>query len=113
MQVAAVGGLAYRFLLWLSLKDAPFRDGRVEEVEEPFDDLSRAALVVLAGPDGDAKLFAQRYAVEDATDEARPEGFPEAITWLRGHLKLRKGQGSTHPPDNQDAESDQGGDAER
>jgi hypothetical protein len=111
-RVAVVGGLAYRFLLWLSLKNAPFRDGRLEEVEEPFDDLSRAALVVLVGPDGDAKLFAQRYAFEDATNELRPEGFPEAIAWLRGHLKLRKGKGSAHQADNEDGESDEGGDGD-
>ena len=111
-RVAVVGGLAYRFLLWLSLKNAPFRDDRLEEVEEPFDDLSRAALVVLVGPDGDAKLFAQRYAVEDGTDELRPDGFPEAIAWLRGHLKLREGQGSAHQAENEDGERDEGGDGD-
>ena len=100
------GQIAYLFLLWLSLPKAPFRNGRLDEVEEPFDDISRAALVVLAGPDGEAKLFAQRYAVDPPTDHLRPTGFPEAIAWLRGHLKLSAGHGSAVAPSQTDEEED-------
>jgi hypothetical protein len=78
-------------LLWLSQPSAPFREDHRDDVEEPFDELSLAALTVLLGPDGQGVLFAQRYAVDPPTDRRRPTSFPEAIKWLRGRLKLRAG----------------------
>jgi hypothetical protein len=91
-RIEVPGKWAYWFMLWLSWHDAPFRvDERIADSEALWDGLVRAALEVLVGPTGDSLLFAQRYNEDPPTDEARPKGFPEAINWLRTHLKLGPG----------------------
>jgi hypothetical protein len=90
-QTAAPGRSIYQFLHWISLPEAPFRDGREAEAERPFDQLGMAALKVLLGPNADGILFARRYAVDPCTDALRPTSFPDAIRWLRGRLKLPAG----------------------
>jgi hypothetical protein len=107
-----VGERAYLFLLWLSLQDAPFRDGRLDDVEEAFDDIARAALLVLVGPDGEARLFAQRYATDPATEAVRPTDFAEAIDWLRAHLKLAAGQGEVSSDAEADGDNSDSGEAD-
>lgn len=109
VRAAKAGAGCYVFMLWLSREDAPFRKTSVgrDEVERPWDELAQAALEVLVGPHGDSRLFAQRYGLAEPTDEIRPTGFPEAIEWLRGHLKLIKGQEPPTGVETDDSDEDQ------
>ena len=99
VRTAAVAAPAiYRFLLWLSIKGAPFRkQERHSEAEQPFDALARTALEIYFGPRSRAVLFARRYARDPATDTQRPTSFPEAIKWLRDRLDL--GPNHQAPPE--------------
>lgn len=90
-RVDVPGGSIYDVLRWVCEADAPFRDERMDDVEEPLDELAREALKALLGGESHAVLFARRYATDPATDTTRPKAFPEAVRWLRARFKLLAG----------------------
>jgi len=81
----------YEFLLWLSISPQYRQENRYNEIEEPFDQLVKQALISYLGSSARGVRFAH------PSSDGRPANFPQAIQWLAGLLNLSTGKAIPRP----------------